>query len=327
MGAKSQTASTHQTSSLPGQESSLHPLLEPQSSRRTMPAGAYTLIVTPFDRQGRLDEQGLRTLVRRQVEAGIHGISPLGVTGEIYSLSEREIEKVVEIVVEEAKDRCLVVPEIASNNMDVAVARARLYADTGCDYAVAFTPFLASPPQRAIIEFYRRLADKSPIPIVLHNSKGRTGIDMTPETIATLAEHENIVGIKEGSLNAQHVSKVIHLTLDADFSVYSAKDTTALPYLCMGGSGVFTVSGNIIPEEMASLVEYFLKGEYSRAWRIHHRYFELFEALRFETNPMAVKEAMRMLGLPAGYVRPPLTDLKEEYRRLLEERLRRAGLL
>ena len=292
-----------------------------------MLTGAYTLLITPFDRKMDLDEEGLRALVRRQVESKIHGIAPLGVTGETPSLSEQEIGRVVEIVVEESDGRCKVAPDTCSNSLSQTLRRINLYADTGCDYAVVFAPFLVKPTQAGVINFYEQLAESSKIPIIIHNAPARVGINIEPKTYARLAENENIIATKDGNKEMDHLAKILYLTQGSSFSVFTGKDTTAYPLLSFGGSGVFTVAGNIVPEVMRDLVIYCLKDEFKKAEEIHYAYYDLFEALRFETNPMAAKEALALMGLPGGGLRSPLTKLSDPKRDILEKVLKESGLI
>ena len=292
-----------------------------------MISGAFTLLISPFDKNMRLDEEGLRVLVRRQVESGIHGIAPLGVTGESPAMTEDEIKRMVEICVEEAGGRCLVAPDTCSNNMEQAENRVRLYKDIGCDYAVVFAPFLVLPKPDGILEFYRRLAGAAGIPLIIHNAAARVGINIEPDTYAKLAAIDGLVGTKDGNKALDHLAKVIHVTRDRDFSVFTGKDTTAFPLLSFGGRGVFTVAGNIIPGVMRDIVEFSLNGEKDKAERLHHLHYELFEALRFETNPMAAKEALALLGLPAGGLRLPLTRLSEAKREILKKTMAEEGLI
>jgi 4-hydroxy-tetrahydrodipicolinate synthase len=292
-----------------------------------MLTGAFTLLVTPFNERLNLDEEGLRILVRRQVKSGIHGIAPLGVTGENPSLNEDEIRRIVEIVVEEAGGRCKVAPDTCSNNLDQTLKRIKLFEDTGCDYAVVFAPFLVLPTQAGVIDFYQRLSKKSRIPLIIHNAPARVGINIEPQTYVPLAENEKITGAKDGNKQMDHLAKILHLTKGKAFSVFTGKDTTAYPLLSFGGHGVFTVAGNIVPKMMKDLVSYCLNGEYRKAEEIHHAYYELFEALRMETNPMATKEALALMGLPGGGLRPPLTRLSEPKRDILKKALKKRGLI
>ena len=163
-----------------------------------MLTGAFTLLMTPFNEDLELDEEGLRTLVRLQVKAGIHGLAPLGVTGESPLLSDDEIKRVVEIVVEEAGGKCRVAPDTCSNNLDQTIRRAKLYADIGCDFAVVFAPFLVKPTQAGLIDFYEAVAKSSRIPVIIHNSPDRVGVNIEPKTYARLIENDNIIATKDG---------------------------------------------------------------------------------------------------------------------------------
>lgn len=292
-----------------------------------MLTGAFTLLMTPFNKNMNLDEQGLRILVRKQVESRIHGIAPLGVTGESPLLADDEIRRVVEIVVEEAKGKCLIAPDTCTNNLEQTIRRVRLYADAGCDYAVVFAPFLVKPTQAGVIEFYERVAESSPIPIIIHNSPDRVGINIEPKTYARLIDHKNIIATKDGKKEMDHLAKILYLAKGKSFSVFTGKDTTAYPLMSFGGSGVFTVAGNIIPEIMRDLVSLCLDGHFEKAREIHYKYYDLFEALRLETNPMAVKEALALMGLPGGQVRLPLTRLSEPNRDILKKLLKERGLI
>ena len=289
-----------------------------------MLSGAFTLLMTPFNADLSLDEKGLRALVRSQVESGIHGIAPLGVTGESPAMTEDEIARLVEITVEEAGGKCKVAPDTCSCNLDQTISRVKLYASLGCDYAVVFAPFLVKPAQQGIVDFYRTVADASKIPVILHNAPERVGVNVDAKSYAKLIGHGNIIATKDGNMQMDHLAKVIYLARGTFFSVLTGKDTTCLPLISFGGRGVFTVAGNIIPGVMRDLVDFCLGGEMAKAMDLHVRYYELFEALRFETNPMAVKEALALMGLPGGPLRPPLTRLSEPSRailkKLLEER-------
>jgi 4-hydroxy-tetrahydrodipicolinate synthase len=292
-----------------------------------MLTGAYTLLMTPFDKDFRLDEPGLRTLVRMQVEAGIHGIAPLGVTGESPALDDREYRRVVEICVEEAGGKCKVAPDTCACNIDVAIARARMFGELGCDYAVVFAPFLVKPTQAGLVDFFRRVADASPIPVLLHNVPERAAVAIEPKSYAKLIGTGNIVGTKDGVKDLDHLARLLHLATGRDFAVLTAKDTTAFPLLAFGGQGVFTVTGNILPGVMKSIVELSLAGDLAAARAIHEQYYELFEALRLETNPMAVKEALTLMGLPGGPLRPPLCGLGEANRETVKRLLKETGVI
>jgi 4-hydroxy-tetrahydrodipicolinate synthase len=292
-----------------------------------MISGAFTLLMTPFNKNMELDEEGLRTLVRMQVKSKVHGLAPLGVTGESPLLSEEEIKRVVEIVVEEANGKCMIAPDTCTNNLDQTIRRVKLYADIGCDFAVVFAPFLVKPTQAGIIEFYEAVAKSSKIPIIIHNSPDRVGVNIEPKTYARLIENESIIGTKDGKKEMDHLAKILYLARGKPFAVFTGKDTTAYPLMSFGGRGVFTVAGNIVPEMMRDLVDYCLRGEFDKAREIHYAYYDLFEALRLETNPMAVKEALALMGLPGGGLRSPLTRLSEANREVLKKLLKERRLI
>ncbi|OGD27054.1 MAG: 4-hydroxy-tetrahydrodipicolinate synthase [Candidatus Aminicenantes bacterium RBG_19FT_COMBO_65_30] len=292
-----------------------------------MLSGAYTLLMTPFKKDLSLDEDGLRRLVRIQVENRIHGLAPLGVTGESPALTDAEVARLVEIVVNEAGGRCRLAPDTCSCNLEQTISRVRLYAELGCDYAVVFAPFLVMPTQEGLVDFYRRVADVSRIPVIVHNAPERVGVNVEPKTYGKLIGHGNIIATKDGNKQLDHLAKILYLAKGSTFSVFTGKDTTCFPLMSFGGSGVFTVAGNIVPAVMRDLVDLVLQGKTEQARQLHFEYYELFEALRLETNPMAVKEALALLGLPGGPLRPPLTKLTEANRELLRKLLKEKDLL
>ena len=292
-----------------------------------MVKGAYTLLITPFKKDLSLDEEGLAKLVQMQVESGIHGIAPLGVTGENTMMKEEEIYKVVEIIVKNAKGKAKIVPDACSTSLWEAKERCAKFTDLGADYISVFTPYFVLPKQEGLIDFYEKLADFSKIPILLHNAPERTGVDLLPETTGYLAKHPNIIGIKDGNKKLDHLAKILYLTRNDDFCVFTGKDTTAYPLIAIGGAGTFTVAGNAIPGVMKKLTEEALAGNLEEAKKIHYDYFELFEAFRFESNPMAAKMALNLMGLPAGGHRSPLTPLSEGKTKILKSFLIQKGLI
>jgi len=292
-----------------------------------MKKGAYTLLITPFKKDYSLDEEALRRLVRMQVRSEITGIAPLGVTGENTLMTDDEVKRLVEIVVDEAKGRKDILPDICLAGTQESIERAKMFADLGADYVVAFTPFMVMPTQSGLINYYNQLADASPVPVILHSSKERTGVELAPETTAALAKHPNIAAIKEGKKELDHLAKIIYLTRNDDFLVFTGKDTTAFPTAAFGGAGSFTVSGNVIPDVMGKMINYALGGNKAEANRLHTEYYPLFEAMRFESNPMATKKALEMMGIINGTLRPPLTELSEGKTKILESILNERGLI
>jgi 4-hydroxy-tetrahydrodipicolinate synthase len=289
--------------------------------------GAYTLLITPFKQDLSLDENGLRLLVKRQVKAGVHGVAPLGVTGENSLMSDQEIGRVVEIVVDEVNGKCPVIPDTCTSGIKATLERIRLFQKIGCDYVSVFVPYLVLPKEDGIIQFYEEVADSSQVPILIHNSPGRVVVNLSPEGTSRLARHKNIIGIKEGVKLLDHLAKIVYLTREDDFSVFTGKDTTLYPLLCFGGHGNFAVAGNVIPEVMRDIYEHCERGEKEKARELHYRYFSVFEILRAEANPIAVKEALNMMGLPGGKLRLPLTELNDKKKEQLAKILKEKGLV
>ncbi|KPK62395.1 hypothetical protein AMJ83_11065 [candidate division WOR_3 bacterium SM23_42] len=289
--------------------------------------GSYTLLITPFKDNLALDENGLRVLVKRQVEAGVDGIAPLGVTGENSLLSEREIARVMEIIVEEVNGKCKVIPDTCTSGVEATLERIGLYQKIGCDYVSVYVPYLVLPKEDGIILFYETIADASKVPILIHNSPGRVVVNLSPEGTARLARHSNIVGIKEGFKGLDHIAKILYLTKDEDFSVLTGKDTTLYPLLCFGGHGNCAVSGNVVPDVMRDIFRNYENGAKDKARDLHYKYYTLFEMLRAETNPIAVKQTLNLMGLPGGRLRPPLTELSEAKKEKLKKVLRDRNLI
>jgi len=292
-----------------------------------MKPGAYTLQITPFKKDYTIDEETLRRLVQRQVNSDIAGIAPLGVTGENTLLSDAEVKKVVEIIVDEAGGKKPVLPDLCLASTQASIDRAKMYADIGADYVVAFSPFMVLPTPNALLKYYEDLADHSPLPVLLHSSKGRTGVELTPQMTAALAKHPNIVATKDGKKEIDHLAKILYLTRDDDFLVFTGKDTTAYPTVAFGGAGSFSVSGNVVPDIMGKMIKFALERKNKEAEQMHIDYYPLFEACRFESNPMAVKRALEMMGLIDGTMRPPLTPLSEEKTIILENILKERKLI
>jgi len=292
-----------------------------------MKKGAYTLLITPFKEDYSLDEAALRRLVRMQVESDISGIAPLGVTGENTLLSEEEVMRVVEIIVDEAGGKKPVLPDICLADTNKSIERAKKYAALGAECVVSFSPFMVLPQPDALMRYYVEVADAIPVPLVLHSSKGRTGVELSPEHTAELAKHPNIIATKDGKKEMDHIAKLIYLTRNDDFMVFTGKDTTAYPTVAMGGAGSFAVAGNVIPDVMGKMLNFALQGNHEEARRLHIEYYPLFEALRFESNPMAAKKALELMGIINGTLRKPLSKLSEGKTKALQAILRERGMI
>ena len=273
--------------------------------------GTGTALVTPFCGDGSLDEATLRSLVKRQIDAGIHFLVPCGTTGESPTLTHEEHLRVVQITVEIAKGGVPVLAGAGGYNTAEVIALARELADLGADGILSVTPYYNKPTQEGLFQHYRAIAEAIPLPIILYSVQGRTGVNMEPATVRGLAEIENIVGIKEASGNVSQMAAILNAVPD-DFIVLSGDDAITLPVISLGGRGVISVVSNEIPAEMAELTRLALQGDFAGARAIHRRFHPLMEINFVESNPIPVKAAMAEMGLLEPVWRLPLVAPKAE---------------
>jgi 4-hydroxy-tetrahydrodipicolinate synthase len=273
--------------------------------------GTGTALVTPFRRDGSLDESTLRALVKRQIDAGIDFLVPCGTTGESPTLTHEEHLRVVEIAVELAKGRVPVLAGAGGYNTAEVIALARELAEIGADGILSVTPYYNKPTQEGLFQHYRAIAEAITLPIVVYSVQGRTGVNVEPGTVRRLAAIENIVGIKEASGNISQMAAILNAVPD-NFNVLSGDDAITLPLIALGGRGVISVVSNEIPAEMARLTRLALDGDFAAAREIHRRVHPLMEANFVESNPMPVKAAMAQMGLLEAVWRLPLVAPKAE---------------
>lgn len=287
--------------------------------------GAIVAIVTPF-KDGRVDEEVLRGLVEFQIENGTDGIVPCGTTGESATLSYEEHKRVVELTVEAVGKRVPVIAGTGSNSTAETVMLTKHAEKAGADAALLITPYYNKPTQEGLYQHYRAVSEEVDLPLILYNVPGRTGVNLLPETVARLAELKNIVGIKEATGDMNQVSRIIELCPE-DFVVLSGDDFTTLPLLCLGGKGVISVTSNVAPKDVASMIDAFEAGDLAKARELHYRLLPLHRAMFLETNPIPVKMALAMMGKTTEELRLPLTPMSEKNREKLKKTLNDYGLL
>jgi 4-hydroxy-tetrahydrodipicolinate synthase len=273
--------------------------------------GTGTALVTPFRRDGSLDEPTLRALIKRQIDAGIDFLVPCGTTGESPTLTHEEHLRVVEIAVELAKGHVPVLAGAGGYNTAEVIALARELAEVGADGILSVTPYYNKPTQEGLFQHYKAIAEAISLPIVVYSVQGRTGVNVEPATVRRLATIENIVGIKEASGNISQMAAILNAVPD-DFNVLSGDDAITLPLIALGGRGVISVVSNEIPAEMARLTRLALEGDFSAAREIHRRVHPLMEVNFVESNPIPVKAAMAQMGLLEAVWRLPLVAPKAE---------------
>ena len=289
-------------------------------------SGSIVAIVTPF-KDGRMDEAKLKELVEFQIKNGTSGIVPCGTTGESPTLSTAEHERVIEICINAVKKRVPVIAGTGSNSTEEAVSLTKHAADAGANGALIVSPYYNKPTQRGLYLHFKKIAESIDIPIVLYNIPGRTAVNIEPPTMAQLAKDcKNIVGVKEASGSLEQMQMIKNLC-PKDFILLSGDDTLTLPILGIGGVGVISVLANIIPHDIAQVIELFNKGKISEARKLHYKILPLAKAMFVETNPIPIKKAVELLGLCSGEVRLPLCEMAEENVRKLKAAMKEYGLL
>ena len=262
---------------------------------RTPFTGVGTALVTPFTKTGELDEVAVRRLARRQIDAGIHFLCPCGTTGENPTLTDAERLRVVEIVVEESKGKVPVLAGAGGYDTKELIHIAGEMARRGVAGFLSVTPYYNKPTQEGLYQHYRAFAESTPLPIVVYNVPGRTGVNVEPATVARLSQIPNIVGVKEASGNVGQMADILNL-VPKEFLVLSGDDSLTLPLMAIGGRGIISVAGNEIPAEMAEMVEAAERNDFAAARAIHARIQPLLAINFVESNPQPVKYAMAAMG-------------------------------
>ena len=287
--------------------------------------GLYVAMITPFQ-GGKVNEKKLREMVRFHIEQGTDGLVPCGTTGENPTFTWEEHFRVVETVVKEAAGKLKVVANAGTFSTAKSIENVKRVKDLGADGAMVITPYYNKPTQAGLVAHFTAIADATDIPLMIYNVPGRTGVNLLPGTLAKLAGQENIVGIKEASGSLSQMTEVV-LQCGDRITMLSGDDGLTLPAMAVGGKGVVSVVGNIVPRDMKAMITAFDRGDIQGAMKWHHRLFPLCEAMFIETNPMPVKEAMNMLGWDVGEVRLPLVRMLPENREKLKSALKAYGLL
>jgi 4-hydroxy-tetrahydrodipicolinate synthase len=288
--------------------------------------GCGTALVTPFRRDFSLDEETLRKLVRRQIQAGINFVVPCGTTGESPTLSRREHLRVVEIALEEAKGKIPVLAGAGGYNTEEVIHLAGELKAMGVDGILSVTPYYNKPTQEGLYQHYKAIASAVRIPVVLYSVQGRTGVNLEPSTLARLAQVEHIWGVKEASGSVAQVATIIN-EVPESFSVLSGDDSVTIPVIALGGRGVISTVGNEIPGETTALAQACIRGDFASARSIQKRFLPLMNVNFVESNPIPVKAAMGIMGLLEPDYRLPLVPPSAANMAKIEKVLESVGLL
>jgi 4-hydroxy-tetrahydrodipicolinate synthase len=286
-------------------------------------SGAIVAIVTPF-KDGMVDEKAYRELINFVITGGVSGIVPCGTTGESATLSHTEHKHVIDITVDEVGKRVPVIAGTGSNSTTEAIRLTRHAKDAGADAALLITPYYNKPTQKGLVEHYKAVASACDIPQILYNVPGRTGVNMSSETVVELSRVDNIVGIKEASGDLVKCSQIVRDTAD-DFCVLSGEDALNYPILCCGGVGAISVTANVLPERVSALCSAWDAHDIPTAKKIHLELLEINQTLFIETNPIPVKTALAMMGKMNEEFKLPLCPMGDANKKRLAEVLRRYG--
>jgi 4-hydroxy-tetrahydrodipicolinate synthase len=287
--------------------------------------GCGTALVTPFRRDGSVDDAGVSRLAKRQIDAGIHFLVPCGTTGESPTLTEEERVRVVELVVEQAKGRVPVLAGAGGYNTQEVIHAAKRMRRAGADGILSVTPYYNKPTPDGLVAHYRAIAEAIELPIILYNVPGRTGCNIDPATLVRLASIPNIAGVKEASGNMMQMCEICASVPDT-FIVLSGDDALTLPLMAIGGRGIISVAANEIPGEMSKLAELGGNGDFASARQLHQRLMPLLQVNFIESNPIPVKSAMAMLGLLEETFRLPMVPPRPASRERIATVLRSLGL-
>jgi len=286
--------------------------------------GAMVALVTPFQ-EGEIDFQTLDELIDFQLEGGIDGIVPVGTTGECPTLSHEEHKQVIERVIKAVGGQVPVIAGAGSNSTAEAIELTEFSKKVGADATLQVGPYYNKPTQEGFYQHFKAIAEEVDLPVVLYNIPGRCGAGMTPETVARLAELENIVAIKEASGSLDQASEI---AARCDITLISGDDSLTLPLASVGGKGVISVVANIVPADVKAMTDLILEGDLVSARQWHKKLFMLCKSmLTLATNPIPIKAAMAMLNMCSDELRLPMTPLEENKKVILEQTLKDYGLL
>lgn len=292
--------------------------------------GAMTAMVTPFGTDGQVDFDRLRKNVHFQIKHGIDALVPVGTTGESPTLSHEEHRQVIECVVEAVRSGQRRVPVIAgagSNATSEAMSLTKYAHSVGCDAVLSVVPYYNKPTQEGQYRHFMTIADAVDIPVILYNIPGRCGAGLTAGTIARLAKHPNIVGVKEATGVLDMASEIALLCDPKKFIILSGDDSLTLPIMSVGGRGVISVLGNLLPQKVKALTQAVMDMDMTKARKLHLELFNLCRVMFIETNPIPIKTSMAMAGMDSGELRLPMCAMSQSNRAVLETALRSAKLI
>jgi 4-hydroxy-tetrahydrodipicolinate synthase len=284
-------------------------------------SGLYTAMITPFTHKREINWDGIRENIRFQLKSGVQGLVILGTTGEAPTLRAEEKEKIIQVTVEEAKGKAAILVGTGSYSTEQTIASTLLAERLGADGALIVTPYYNKPTQEGLYQHFAAICRATSLPVCVYNIQGRTGQNLQTKTLIRLTDFPSIIGVKEASGSISQINDVLEILTKVrpDFSVLSGDDELTLPLMALGGQGVISVVSNLVPSVVLELVKAASIEDFTLAREWHYRLLALFKVAFIETNPIPIKSAMQLCGLPAGPCRLPLCDLEPANFQQLEE--------
>lgn len=274
--------------------------------------GVFTAIITPFTKDGsKIDYDAYYRLLQKQIDAGVSGVVPCGTTGESPTLSYEEHKELIKKTVEFVKGRTLVIAGTGSNSTEEAIYLTKEACDSGVNVVMLVSPYYNKPTQEGLYRHFKKVAEASSVPVILYNIKGRTAVNIEPETFLKLLDTPNIIAVKEASGDLNQMARIVRIT-NHKLILLSGDDNLIPPVMSIGGSGVISVASNIYPKTLVKMIDYYLLGDYEKGNQIFYKLFDFMNALFWETNPIPVKTAAEIIGLCNSTLRLPLCEMNPE---------------
>ena len=292
--------------------------------------GTHVAMITPFDKDGNIDEEKYRNLIDFLIENNVDGVVAAGTTGESATITHEEQQKVIDIMIDQVNGRVTTIAGAGSNATVEAQNLVKYAEDAGADAALVITPYYNKPQQSGLYDHFKLLNDSHNIPIVAYNVPSRTGVDLAVDTIVDVAKLDNIVAIKEANPDLNKLASLFNQLNNNDlndFIVLSGNDSLTLPMIAQGARGVISVAANVLPDKMSQMVNFALEGEYEKSRELSNYLFELMDVLFIEASPAPTKRALNLMGMEVGGLRMPINPISDKNDEILQKVLKKYELI
>lgn len=292
--------------------------------------GTHVAMITPFDKDGNIDEEKYRNLIDFLIENNVDGVVAAGTTGESATITHEEQQEVIDIMIDQVNGRVTTIAGAGSNATVEAQNLVKYAEDAGADAALVITPYYNKPQQSGLYNHFKLLNDSHNIPIVAYNVPSRTGVDLAVDTIVDVAKLDNIVAIKEANPDLNKLASLFNQLNNNDlndFIVLSGNDSLTLPMIAQGARGVISVAANVLPDKMSQMVNFALEGEYEKSRELSNYLFELMDVLFIEASPAPTKRALNLMGMEVGGLRMPINPISDKNDEILQKVLKKYELI